>query len=401
MTTKQADDEVPRALAPAPPEHGLTMSRIGWFLAVIAIPAAALASGLDLPDAQAASSQDWPPFVLVGGLLLIGVVANGDGVFEAAGTRLARFIRSELGLFGAATLVVAAVTAVLNLDTSVAFLTPVLVHLARARNRSPAPVLYACLLLSNAASLLLPGSNLTNLIVLGQLRLSGSHFVARMAPAFAVSVLLTALVVAAFHRRELVSVHRVDDDVPRVQRRCGALGVSAVIAATALVLLLRSPAPWVGGIGVAAVALRLLQRRERLPYLVETLGPQLLLGLFASAVALGTLGRWWNGPSRLLGHLDSWGTATFAAVTSVVTNNLPAASLLASRVPPHPFSLLVGLNLGPNLFVTGSLSSLLWLKSARAAGCTPSITHVTRLGIVAVPVSMAAVLLVLAAAGRR
>lgn len=401
MTTKQTSDGVPAALAPsAPPDHGLTMSRIGWLLAAIAVPAAALASVLDLPDARAASSQDWPPFVLVGGLLLIGVVANGDGVFEAAGTRLARFFRSELGLFGAATIVVAAVTAVLNLDTSVAFLTPVLVHLARVRYRSPAPALYACLLLSNAASLLLPGSNLTNLIVLGQLHLSGSHFVARMAPAFAVSVLFTALVVAAFHRRELAGAHRVED-LPRAQSRCGALGVSAVIAATALVLLVRSPAPWVGGIGVAAIALRLVQRRERLPQVVEVLGPQLLLGLFASAVALGTLGRWWNGPSRLLGHLDSWGIATFAAVTSVVTNNLPAASLLASRVPPHPFSLLLGLNLGPNLFVTGSLSSLLWLKSARVAGCTPSIRHVTRLGIVAVPLSMAAALLVLAATGTR
>jgi arsenical pump membrane protein len=82
-----------------------------------------------------------------------------------------------------------------------------------------------------------------------------------------------------------------------------------------------------------------------------------------------------------------------------VTNNLPAASLLAARVPPHPFSLLVGLNLGPNLFVTGSLSSLIWLRGARAAGSNPSISRVARLGAVVVPVSLIASVGALIASG--
>lgn len=387
-------------MSPAHTRGELSTSRIGWILATLAIPAAAVAAALDPGDAQAASSQDWPPFVLVGGLLLIGVVANGDGIFEAAGTRLAKLFSSELALFAGATLLVATVTAVLNLDTSVAFLTPVLVHLARARRRSPAPLLYGCLLLSNASSTLLPGSNLTNLIVLGKLHLSGGHFVSRMAPVFAVSVVLTALVVGAYHRRELLAASEAGDDA-QARVRPGALGIAAVAGATAVVLVLRSPAPWVAGIGVVVIALRLLQRRERARNVLDVLSAQVLVGIFAVAVALGTLGRWWDGPSVLLGHLDSWGTAAFAAVTSVLTNNLPAASLLASRVPPQPYSLLVGLNLGPNLFVTGSLSSLLWLKSARVAGCVPSIRRVTRLGITAVPLSMAGALLVLAATSTR
>jgi arsenical pump membrane protein len=125
-------------------------------------------------------------------------------------------------------------------------------------------------------------------------------------------------------------------------------------------------------------------------------GAPLLIGLFGIAVALGTLGRAWSGPAELLSHLSGWATAGFAAVTSVVVNNLPAASMLAARTPHHPFALLIGLNLGPNLCVTGSLAWLLWLRSARAAGVSPSLARASRLGLVAVPLSIAAAVAVLA-----
>jgi arsenical pump membrane protein len=85
----------------------------------------------------------------------------------------------------------------------------------------------------------------------------------------------------------------------------------------------------------------------------------------------------------------------------VLTNNLPAASLLAARTPHHPFAVLVGLNLGPNLFVTGSLAWILWLRAARTAGARPSIAKASRLGTVAVPLSMAAALGALALTGAR
>ncbi len=127
----------------------------------------------------------------------------------------------------------------------------------------------------------------------------------------------------------------------------------------------------------------------------------MLVGLFGVAVALGTVGRAWSGPATLLSHLDSWGTAVVGAFLSVVVNNLPAASLLAARVPPRPFALLVGLNIGPNLFVTGSLAWLLWLRSARSAGARPSIARASLLGMVAVPLSMAAALGMLALSGSR
>jgi arsenical pump membrane protein len=116
-------------------------------------------------------------------------------------------------------------------------------------------------------------------------------------------------------------------------------------------------------------------------------------------VALGTLGRAWSGPATLLAHLDAWGTAFVAAVTSVLVNNLPAASLLAARQPPHPFELLVGLNVGPNMFVTGSLAWVLWLRSARAAGGRPDVKRACLLGLASAPLAIAAAVGVLVLGG--
>ena len=79
----------------------------------------------------ASAQQAWPPFVLVAGLLLIGAVAASDGLFEALGARLAGTRLGARSLLLALLALVAVVTAVLNLDTSVVFLTPVLVHAAR------------------------------------------------------------------------------------------------------------------------------------------------------------------------------------------------------------------------------------------------------------------------------
>ena len=146
-----------------------------------------------------------------------------------------------------------------------------------------------------------------------------------------------------------------------------------MILAVVLVLALRSPAVPVFAVGVIAAGVHLARGRASLRAVTEVLGLPLLTGLFGLAVALGVLGRAWSGPAELLAHLDSWGTAAMAGLATVVFNNLPAASLLAARTPPHPFALMVGLNLGPNLCVTGSLAWLLWLRAARRAGARPSL----------------------------
>ncbi len=174
-------------------------------------------------------------------------------------------------------------------------------------------------------------------------------------------------------------------------------GAVVVTAATAAVVVLHNAALPVLAIGVAASAAAIWRRRIRLSSVTATLDAPMLAGLLGIAVALGTLGRAWDVPARLLAHLGGFATAGVAALASVTFNNLPAASLLAARVPPHPYSLLVGLDIGPNLFVTGSLSAFLWLRAARQAGAEPSIRHTAALGIVAAPLAMAGAVGVLAA----
>ena len=177
------------------------------------------------------------------------------------------------------------------------------------------------------------------------------------------------------------------------------VGLLAVVAVTVLVLVLRSPALPVLAVGLVAIALRARHDATSPRAAVDVLGLPVLVGLFGFAVAFGTLGRSWSGPATLLSHLDGWGTAAVAAVFSVLVNNLPAASLLAAHRPPHPYTLLVGLNVGPNLFVTGSLAWVLWLRAAHTAGARPEVGRAVTLGLISVPLAIAAALLVLGAEG--
>jgi arsenical pump membrane protein len=354
--------------------------------------------------ARAAAAQDWPPFVLVAGLLLVGLVADADRLFAAGGHALARLAPNGVLLYLGTVLLVLTVTTLLNLDTSVTFLTPVLVYAARSRGEGEAPLLYACLLLSNAGSLLLPGSNLTNLIVLGHLHLSGGAFLAHMAlPALAAAA-VTALVVGAVYHRDLRTT-ALPTGAP--EQPVLGVGLVAVVVVTVLVLALRAPALPVAAVGVVAVALRAWRSggdgaatgAGAARSAARVLGVPVLVGLFGLAVALGTLGRSWSGPATLLSHLDAWGTAAVAALTSVLVNNLPAASLLAAHQPPHPFALLIGLNVGPNLFVTGSLAWILWRRAARDAGGQPDLRRASLLGVISVPLAIAAAVGVLLLGG--
>jgi len=374
----------------------------GRALGVAGVAGVAVAASLNAGHARSAASQVWSPFVLVAGLLLVGLVADDDGLFLAAGRGLARFAPNAVALFAGASVLVAVVTAVLNLDTSVVFLTPVLVYAARGRRQGEAALLYGCLLLSNAGSLLLPGSNLTNLIVAGHLHFSGAAFFDRMAPAWICAVVVTAVVVGIVERRSLrtgaVGDGAVGDGADGASPTFG-LGLFAVVAVAVFVLVLRSPAIPVAAVGVLVIGIRLARGTEHLDRVLRVLGLRVLIGLFGIAVTLGALGRSWSGPATALSHLDTWGTAAVAALSSVLVNNLPAASLLASRVPPRPYALLIGLDIGPNVFVTGSLAWILWLQAARGAGARPTVRRASLLGVLSVPLSMGAALGVLSLTG--
>src|ERR687887_680293 len=195
----------------------------------------------------ASAGQAWPPFVLVAGLLLIGAVAADEGLFEALGAQLARTRLGARSLLLALLALVAIVTAMLNLDTSVVFLTPVLVHAARQRRLDERPFLYGSVFMANAGSLLLPGSNLTNLLVLRSQPQPRLAVAGQMLPAWITACTLTAAVLALAFRLEESVLDRAETPPPPL--RLG-LGAAATLAAAVLVVALPNAAVPVFGIGL-------------------------------------------------------------------------------------------------------------------------------------------------------
>ena len=368
------------------PARTILRGRAGYVLLAVGA-AASVAAVLAAPRAAAASaSQVWPPFVLVAGLLLVGILADADGLFLALGSRSSNLPGGGLVLFSMLLLLVAATTAVLNLDTAVVFLTPILLQAARERGLEDLPFLYGSVFMVNAGSLFLPGANLTNLLVLSGQHVPGSIFAWRMLPASLGATAVTAAVLVVWFRRPLRAIPRPVAEGPAPLRM--GLGLLGTGVAATLVIALPAPALPVLGVGVLFTGLAVLRGRIRPSVVVAVVHPALLCGLCGFAVAVGTLTRVWAAPQDLLHSLGRWGTAATGAVASVAINNLPAAVLLAPHATAHPRALLLGLDLGPGLAVSGSLSALLWLQIARRAGARPSARTYSLIGIVLVPLAI-------------
>ncbi len=324
-------------------------------------------------------SHSWQPFVLITGLLFVGHVAARDGLFEMVGLVVARTPGNDVALFSVTMLAVAVVTAVLNLDTSVVFMTPVAMHAARARGGDEVAFAYGTILMSNAASLLLVGSNLTNMLVFSSHPVRGATFAAHMALAWSTSVLLTIVLVALWRRHQLL--RRSTASRERASFHFGP-GAAAVLVAVVLMLVTTQPAVAVFALGTALEAFDLVvRRRVRYGDVVSVANPQIVVPLFVVAVLFGWLGRRWHEVGHLVAHSSALATAALAAALSLIINNLPAASLFAGQKVAHPYALLLGLNLGPNAFVTGAMSTMLWFRLARSEGLRPTIGQFVRIGV--------------------
>jgi arsenical pump membrane protein len=328
-----------------------------------------------------ALDQTWEPFVLILGLIFIGHAAALDGLFEALGARLANLPGGGVTLLVSMMMLVAIVTATLNLDTSVVFLTPILLNAARQRGVDERAFLYGSIFMANAASLLLLGSNLTNILVFTGRSVRGAVFTETMLGAWSTSVVITTFVIAAWNWKRLRSFHPSDRERPPPIRR--GVGLIAFSAATVLMLVLRSPALPVLVVGVVAECVEILKlRRTSVAETAKVANVPLLATLFALALGVASLARVWHYPAHVMSVAGPWATGLIGAGSANVINNLPAAALLSSRLPAHPYQLLLGLDLGPNLCVVGAMSSLLWLRIARQHDAAPSAWTFSRIGVI-------------------
>jgi len=262
----------------------------------------------------------------------------------------------------------------------------VLLHAGRRRGLKEAPFLYGSIMVVNASSLFLPGSNLTNLLVLEREEVPGATFAARMFPTAITATAVTVMGVLLIHRRALRAAAAPASEPIPAWRRGPALPAAALAAA--LMLTVETAAPFIAALGLAVAAAEVHARRASWREALGSLDPAILLGLLVLAVALGTLAREWSGPAQLVDDAGRFETAGIAALASVLVNNLPAAVLLSASHLPHPRALLTGLAIGPNLAVTGSLSAYLWWKAAVGAGARPSLRGYSRHGIVLAPAAI-------------
>ncbi|HEY1824742.1 MAG TPA: SLC13 family permease [Acidimicrobiales bacterium] len=327
-----------------------------------------------------ALSHTWEPFVLVVGLLLVGHAAARDGLFEYLGRRCAQWDGSDRSLLVAVLVAVATVSALLNLDTAVVFMTPVALAAARSRSADEDAFLYGAILMSNAASLLLVGSNLTNLLVFSTRPVTGVIFVAHMLAPWLVSVLVTIVVVGGW-RWSALRAARHESHVPAPRWRAGP-GSVAVVATLAMMLALRHPALPVLGVGIVVELLEWALRRDvDVRDIARSASLEVVAPLFVLAVLVGWLGRNWAWPGHLVSHATPLASSAVAALASVLINNLPAASIFSGAHLAHPYAVLIGLDLGPNLFVSGAMSTMLWFRIARANGARPRVARFVAVGV--------------------
>ena len=341
----------------------------------------------------ASLAHSWEPFVLVIGLLLIGHTAAHEGLFENVGRLCAKTPGGARSLFAVTMLAVALVTATLNLDTAVVFMTPVALHAARLRGVDERPFLYGSILMVNSASLLLLGSNLTNMLVFASHPVRGAVVAGHMAlPWVAAVTLTTALVALRYWRVFTSSPTRPEDE--DASWTLGPGVVASVLSVVAM-LVLSHPALEILAMGLVVEAYELVVRRRVVwREVVAVASPGVVIPLFVLAVAVGWLGRVWHAPAQWLVHAGTLTTALLAALASLVINNLPAASLFAAGHVSHPYALLIGLDLGPNALVTGAMSTMLWLRIARADEATPTLRQFSALGLPVALVTIVAATLV-------
>jgi arsenical pump membrane protein len=373
--------------------------------AVAAVPAAVLvvaSGGLAVPDAVDEVGDLAPTVAFLAAMLVLAELCDREGLFEAVGRWMVGASRGRpVALLALVFVVGSAVTAALSLDATVVLLSPV-VFAAAARVRLRAkPHVYACTHLANSASLLLPVSNLTNLLAFRASGLSFPRFGALMALPWLAAIGVEWLVLRRRFAADLVGVGPATaapagGGAPRYAMAVLALTLAG-FAATSLVGL--DPVVAAAG-GAVALAVPALAARRATP---ADLGRALDVPFLAFVVALGVVVRAVSagGLGRLVDHLVPGGAglasllavAALAAVLANLVNNLPAILLLLPAVTGRPAAVLaalVGVNVGPNLTYVGSLATLLWRRTLRERGAEPPAGEFLRLGAVTVPAAVVA-----------
>jgi arsenical pump membrane protein len=369
---------------------------------------AALATGLvSLHEAATAVRHLAPVVAFLVTILVVSDVSSRAGVFEAAAQRVGRWSRgSAIRLFTGIFLLAAVVTVTLSLDATVVLLTPVVLGAAMARAVPGEPGTYACLRMANSASLLLPISNLTNLLALPQLDLTFTGFAVRMAPVLGV-VLVVEYVGLRLLFRDRLRVVPTDDDTPASPvPTFPVVVVALMLAGFALVSPLGGQPWWVSLVAACVLAAWGVRRGLARPiHLVHAANPGFAIWVLGLGVVVAALGEGFLGdvvrhlaPSST-GLAGILGIAVLATLLAAVLTNLSATLLVVPVIAPlgttAVLAALLGLNVGSGLTWTGSLANLLWRRTLGRHDVHPGNRAFHRVSLTLTPISLLASVLVL------
>lgn len=372
---------------------------------------------LPWPDALAAAGKGTDVYFFLVGMMLLAEVARQEGLFDWLAAWAVRHSRGAAKrLFLIVYVVGTLVTVLLSNDATAVVLTPAVYAATRAAKVEPLPYLFVCAFIANAASFVLPISNPANLVVFGKQMPPLADWLRIFALPSVVAVVATYLALRLTQRHALdVEVAEIPDISPLTLR--GALAAFGIVL-TAVVLLVASAMgrdlglpTFVAGATVTAIIL-LIGRRSPLPVVRDISWSVLPLvaGLFILVEGLNRTGvlpalaRILKEATTASPRATSWIAGILVAVASNLANNLPVGLIAATtgqtaQAPAHVTgAILIGVDLGPNLSVTGSLATILWLIVLRREGEGVSALQFLKLGLVIMPPALLLSLLALSAA---
>jgi arsenical pump membrane protein len=348
-----------------------------------------IASGLlPLSDAWGGIAKGGDVYLFLTGMMLLAQLARAEGLFDWLARRAAHLARgSATRLFDLVYLVGTVVTVFLSNDATAVVLTPAIAAVAKTvRAERPLPYLLVCAFIANAASFVLPISNPANFVIYGSRMPPLFEWLPRFALPSLLSIGATYVVLRLSLRRALRQA--VAADVPLTELTPSGMAAASGIVATAVVLMVASAFDVPLGVptclaGVVTAAIVLVRKREAPWGVLRNISwgvLPLVAGLFVLVEALDRTGMI-GALSALLREAASgsvtrtaWGAGAMLAVASNLVNNLPAGLIAgtavhAAQLPPAVTrAVLIGVDLGPNLSVTGSLATILWLSALRRDG---------------------------------
>jgi arsenical pump membrane protein len=387
---------------------GILFRPFGWAEAVWAVLAALVLVVAGLLPAGAALrgvAQGGDVYLFLTGMMLLSELARREKLFDWLAALVARRAAgSAAKLFLLVYALGTVVTVFLSNDATAVVLTPAVAAVAKAvRAKDPLPYLLVCAFIANAASFVLPISNPANLVIYGAKMPPLLAWLPQYALPSALSIIATFFLLrftqAAALRQEITAA----PEMPALG--LGGRLAGGGIVATGVVLMAASAAGVSLGLptflaGLATAALVLVPKRN-MPWAVMkemswSVLP-LVAGLFVMVAALdqsGVVGAFSEGLRRAAGASATgavWGAGLALGFGANLVNNLPAGLLAGHAVQAAGVSqkitgaVLVGVDLGPNLSVTGSLATILWLTALRREGLRVTAWQFLRIGVVVMP----------------